>query len=504
MFDPPAGLASSSRTVGLIQIDDALLALDVAVLREVIRCPPTLLRLPSRCTGIIGAVTLRGTIIPVLDLSQALGLPARSGLDGIIIVLRLEGRVLGLLADAICGMTQVQQSDLQNLSSSQPSHGPQLSQYGFEVGDRIAALLDGAAICRLPDVPMVEESSRVTSDRNADDARPYLLFDFAGIGFGIDAIHVEATVPRAAIQRGSLSVGSCFGMISYLGNDIPIVDTHGMLGLGPKPSPVACEAVVVRFPAGGTLAFAIDAVRDIPRLAPDAITLLPPVARGAVGLLKGMTTTADGRCCLLIDEDALRADPHMAALSRLCRPQASAKSEHGADVRKADHRNVTPDPRPYLVYTAGEVQTTPLIEVNEILPYPTLVTPLERRSDGLVGLFHHRGVVVPLIHLAQHLGFDRTILPNEARVLLMEEKGQYLGFIIDTLHSVEPAHWRTAAFEAGSSATCARAMTLVGVKAVARLVWHQDLRAIMQEIIGAAARTPSRAAAEPETLAAVA
>ena len=503
MLDSSGYSALSSRTVGLLQIDDALLALDVAVLREVIQCPPALLRLPSRCTGVIGAVTLRGTIIPVLDLSQALGLPARSGLTGIIIVLRIEGRVLGLLADAICGMAQVQQSDLQNLRSNQPSEGPQLSHYGFEVGDRIAALLDGAAICRLPDVPMVEESSRVSSDRSADDARPYLFFDFAGTGFGIDAINVEATVPKATIQKSSLSVGFCFGVIAHLGKEIPIVDSHGILGLGPKASPVACEAVVVRFPAGGTLAFAIDAVRDIPRLAPDAITPLPPVARGAVGLLKGMTTAADGRCCLLIDEDALWADPHLSALSRLCRPEALAK-EAGSDVRKVENRNVTPDLRPYLVYTAGEVQTTPLIEVTEILPYPKLVTPLDRRSDGLVGLFHHRGMVVPLIHLAQHLGFDRTILPNEARVLLMEENGQYLGFIIDTLQSVEPAHWRTAASETGSSATCARAMTLVGAKAVARLVWHQDLRAIMQEILGAAARTRGRVESEPEALAAVA
>ncbi len=465
-----------------------------------IRCPPTLLRLPSRCTGIIGAVTLRGTIIPVLDLRQALGLPARSGLAGIIIVLRLEGRVLGLLADAICGMALLHQSDLQSLKSSRPSDGPQLSEFGFEVGERIAALLDGPAICRLPDVPMVEESSRLSSDVNADAARPYLLFDFAGTGFGIDAIHVEATVPKTTIHRCSLSVGFCFGVITYLGNEIPIVDSHGILGLGPKAAPQACEAVVVRFPAGGTLAFAIDAVRDIPRLAPDAIKPLPPVARGAVGLLKGMTHTADGRCCLLIDEEAMRADPHLSALSRLCRPQATAKAEAGPDVRKVDHRTVTPDCRPYLVYTAGEVQTTPLVEVNEILPYPALVTPLHQRSDGLVGLFHHRGVVVPLIHLAQYLGFERPIVAKEARVLLMEEDGQNLGFIIDTLHSVEPAHWRTAAPETGSSATCERAMTLVGAKAVARLVWHQDLRAIMQGILHAAAE----ARGESELLTAVA
>ena len=474
------------RAVGLIQIDDALLALDVAVLREVIHCPASLSRLPSRCEGIIGALTLRGTIIPVLDLGAALGLPARRELGGVVIILRLDGRVLGLLADAIFGMAVVTEADLQSLTSLRSSDAPRLTEHGFRVGDRIASLLDGKAIAELRDVPMVTETEPATTLAAADGASPYLLFDYAGTGFGIDAICVEATVPRAQIQRNSLTGGACLGVINHQGLETPIVDTHAVFGLGPASAHTACEAVVVRFPMGGTLALTIDAVRDIPRVPRPAIKPLPPIVRAAATLLKGMLHGSDGKLSLLIDEDALRAEPHLSALSRLCRPKPTPapKVEAAADTQSGAERSVTGDSRPYLVYTAGEVQTTPLVEVSEILPYPSVVTPLADRSNGLVGLYYHRGIVVPLIHLASYLGFHKPLDRQEARILVMEHEGQCVGFIIDALQSVEPGHWRTAPPHAGSSgAACERPMVLVGPKPRGRLVWRQDLRGIMRTIL---------------------
>src|SRR5471032_2184921 len=114
-----AGPAAAALALGLMTVDDVLLALPVAMLREVIPCPESLAPLPL--PGVCGAVQLRGLIIPVLDLRAALGLPGSSAADKVVVLMRHAGRLLGLRVSAVNGMECVAAADLHALDALNPS-----------------------------------------------------------------------------------------------------------------------------------------------------------------------------------------------------------------------------------------------------------------------------------------------------------------------------------------------------------------------------------------------
>lgn len=75
----------------------------VEVLRMVAVTP-----VPEAPAGVLGAVNLRGTLIPMLDLRPRLGMaPTVPDPGQVFLVLRARGRMLGLLADVVEDIVQV-------------------------------------------------------------------------------------------------------------------------------------------------------------------------------------------------------------------------------------------------------------------------------------------------------------------------------------------------------------------------------------------------------------
>lgn len=61
-----------------------------------------------------GVINLRGTVLPVMDLARRLNLPSRETTDrNVIIVVKLNGTLTGLLVDAVSDIVAMTEDDLQ-------------------------------------------------------------------------------------------------------------------------------------------------------------------------------------------------------------------------------------------------------------------------------------------------------------------------------------------------------------------------------------------------------
>jgi len=107
---PSGAMHSENRvTLSVFRVGESLFALDVAQVREVVRWMPVT-PLPKAPRLIEGVVDLRGAVVPVVDLSRALGgagvtesATARIAIvdvDGLVMGLRVDAAVEVLLADA--------------------------------------------------------------------------------------------------------------------------------------------------------------------------------------------------------------------------------------------------------------------------------------------------------------------------------------------------------------------------------------------------------------------
>jgi purine-binding chemotaxis protein CheW len=69
--------------------------------------------LPHSPAYVRGVINLRGTVLPVIDLAQRLGLTSGELTDrNVIIVVNIEGRTVGLLVDAVSDILSIPHEEL--------------------------------------------------------------------------------------------------------------------------------------------------------------------------------------------------------------------------------------------------------------------------------------------------------------------------------------------------------------------------------------------------------
>jgi chemotaxis signal transduction protein len=480
-----AAAALADQTYGLMRIGGALLALPVSAIREVVPEQTDYAKLPVKAEGLLGAVDIRGAIIPVLDLRETLGLAAGNSGTQVIVIMRYEGRLIGLTVDEVSGIARPEPEDLFSLSAAAPRLACPLATHSFQTLSEIATVLSAKGIAELPAVPLVEEKILGRHDAQAAARESILLFRYGRSHLGIDATCVDATVPAVAIRKTSFSVGPCLGVIDHHGYEVPVVDTQAMIGLGMGEPQALTPVIVIRFGNDALLGLAIDEVRDIVRLAGADIVDMPLRAPGKATLFRGMIAgQGEQQDSLVLNAAALRADHGLVGIAAL---QKSGPATPGA----AAGRSAGQAGRPltYLTYAAGAELATPLEQIKEILHYPAHIAPFDFPNPALLGLFKHRDRVTPLISLASLLGKRHDPDPVQARVLFVEHAGMTAGFVVEALRSIDTGSWRSAESDAPQdNKTLFKSLVMIGADASRRMVSQLDLLAEIAAFYDASAR----------------
>ncbi|WP_370272311.1 chemotaxis protein CheW [Pseudooceanicola nitratireducens] len=95
------------------RVADQEYSLDIMSVREIrgwTRTTP----MPHAPEFMRGVINLRGTVLPVMDLARRLNLPTRETSDrNVIIVVKINGTLTGLLVDAVSDIVAMTEDDLQ-------------------------------------------------------------------------------------------------------------------------------------------------------------------------------------------------------------------------------------------------------------------------------------------------------------------------------------------------------------------------------------------------------
>ena len=132
--------------------------IDVFKVREVMRAP-AIVRTPDTRAPIAGMISLRGALVPVIDLALCAGLPAGSR-DSIMILTEYSGRAQGYLVEAVDSILRLDAACVQ-IPPGSSTRGAR------ELVTAIATLGDGRMIM-LPDL---EKVLAERTDRHVVEAR---------------------------------------------------------------------------------------------------------------------------------------------------------------------------------------------------------------------------------------------------------------------------------------------------------------------------------------------
>ena len=126
-------------------------SLDIMSVREIrgwTRTTP----LPHAPAYMKGVINLRGTVLPVMDLSQRLGLSAREQSErNVIIVVSHDGIMSGLLVDAVSDIIALSEDDLQPPPDAQAGTSPSVVRALTIIEERMIRVLDLNSIVAKPE-----------------------------------------------------------------------------------------------------------------------------------------------------------------------------------------------------------------------------------------------------------------------------------------------------------------------------------------------------------------
>ncbi|MEL6464580.1 MAG: chemotaxis protein CheW [Pseudomonadota bacterium] len=126
-------------------------SLDIMCVREIrgwTRATP----MPLAPSYMRGVINLRGTVLPVMDLAERLGLPkCGQGERSVIVVVKHGGSMTGLLVDAVSDIVALNQDDLQAPPDGSLQDGPGVIRSLTVIGDRMVRILDLTHIVAQPE-----------------------------------------------------------------------------------------------------------------------------------------------------------------------------------------------------------------------------------------------------------------------------------------------------------------------------------------------------------------
>lgn len=420
---------AGSRLYGTVTVGGLTLAIPISAIREVIPRPAALLPLPATREEVIGAITLRGATVPVLDGERLLGI-ASTGPCPIILILRDDDRVIGLSIATVAGVLPLGDDELTRLAGNADSGARSaMLQTAFARGESRGMVLDIAALAALPGMPLaVERRSIPARSEGAGRGIATLLFSAGSVRLGLAASVIEATVPEQAVTPSPIDDALWIGWLVHNGRRLPLVDTLRLLGLGKYGRSERAAAVIVRLSSGDQVGLRIDAVSDIRSLADRDVTSLQDFRVGNHALFKGLYD-CDGSS-LVLDPQAVSGDGALIEIGRVVEQQARA-----ADPRQLGGADISSF---LLVQLAGQRLAIPLDQVEEIIATRSSGIGLSDDAQAISDFIVHRGRGIPLINL--HARLEMPVRPpTSSFTVIVSAAGNHAGFMVEELCAVERA-----------------------------------------------------------------
>lgn len=146
VFDGRASGARDAVELLAFWIGEEEYAVDIVEIQEIIKVP-AVTQVPRCPAAVIGIISLRGTIVPVLDLRMVLRLgraPESSACR--ILVMRADGDPIGLLVDRVTSVVRLRQDWVEAVPRTMQHGATEFLRGVGRIEDRLLILLDLNAV----------------------------------------------------------------------------------------------------------------------------------------------------------------------------------------------------------------------------------------------------------------------------------------------------------------------------------------------------------------------
>ena len=280
--------------------------------REIISLPDHIAELPRPESAVLGVVTLRDRLLPLVSLRALLGLSAGkpSKQRGKVVVISIGEGAIGLAVDATREILRLDPDTVDPapaLLTRGDGDAEIVSICRLDDGRRLVALLAPDRLFRsdvirriIDDQAAGEAGMQAQTNAMADEQ--FIIFRLGHQDYGIPIAAVgEIARPPEQLTRLPKAPAFIDGVMNLRGRVVPIVDLRRRFDLGTTEQVGSRRILMLEI--GGVIAgFLVDSVSEILKVKTDAICPAPELSPEQMRLIsRVINLEASGRLILLVD-----------------------------------------------------------------------------------------------------------------------------------------------------------------------------------------------------------
>jgi purine-binding chemotaxis protein CheW len=300
---------------------------------EIVSLPDHVSELPRPETAVLGVITLRDRLLPLVSMRALLGLPLESQREqrSKVVVLSMGDSVVGVVADATREILRVEPDKVDPAPAllTRGEGDAEISSIcRLEGGRRLVALLSPDRLFRSELVRRIlaEEGSASVPELQPEAStmadEQFIVFRLGNQDYGIPIAAVsEIARPPEHITRLPKAPAFIDGVMNLRGSVVPIVDLRRRFDLS-KAEHAASQRILMLATGGVIAGFLVDSVSEVMKVQADAIRPAPELSPDQMRLIsRVINLEAKGRMILLVDPTQLLDQVEADVLARFKRAE---------------------------------------------------------------------------------------------------------------------------------------------------------------------------------------
>jgi purine-binding chemotaxis protein CheW len=324
------GQSSDELQLVSFDVDGQEYAIAIEEVQEIVQVPETVVHVPRSESHVLGVMTLRSRLLPLVNLRSMFGLPHRD-LDekSRIVVLTLGGVSVGVVVDAVSEVLRVSKSGVDALPALLARDG-NLAEITaicrLDNGKRMVSIVTARnlfgnsvvkeALSAVNDIELEEDLQAKETHGNLDDDEQVVIFRLGKEEFGAPIASVQeiVRVPEALI-RVPKAPSFVEGVINLRGSVLPVIDLRQRLGLN-QVERTDRQRIMVFLISDVRTGFIVDQVAEVLKIPKSAIEPSPQLSNDQSQLLNRMANLEkQKRMVQLIDPSHLMEKKELVALA---------------------------------------------------------------------------------------------------------------------------------------------------------------------------------------------
>ena len=327
---PGRGVAEAQRTA-LVSFDLGAqeYALPLDRVREIVQLPGAVTEIAGSETAVLGVVTLRGRLLPLVSLRALLGMPQQDerGAKRKVIVVSIGNASVGVVADRTREILRIDPGLIDPapaLLTRGAGDAEIESICRLDGGTRLVGILSPDRLFRSDLV------RRVLADAGNDNAESvakqdmtdeqFIVFRLGAQDYGLP-IAAVAEITKAPEQIARMPKAPAFidGVMNLRGTVLPIMDLRRRFDL-PSDAAGAGRRILVVAAGGAQAGFVVDAVSEVLKVRAEDIQPAPELSKEQMRLI-GRVVNLQARIILLIDPAQLLTEGEASAVAALAQAE---------------------------------------------------------------------------------------------------------------------------------------------------------------------------------------